>query len=230
MNNLHQFLQFNQKCPICQAPLTLYMQWINSVCFKAKQKKDNEFQFKPFKCKNDQIDDDDYLSLYNHTSKVETRFSSSKMSTEAKRYQMYFFLLCNESGFKDVYEDYEINIHRGCYYRSTPIMEFRKQENTKHWKLENIEKEHIKLVNADEVFSFKKATSELEKVYMLQLNYTNDKTVFMHYAISPEQRKDPKFEPNIFEKELPILNSRPNLEMDSRDNLISRLDSWVILS
>jgi len=230
MNNLHQFLQFNQKCPICQNPLTLYMQWINSICFKAKQKKDNEFQFKPFKCKNDRVDDDDYLSLYNHSSNIETRFGTSKISMEAKRYQMYFFLLCNEGGFKDAFEDYEINIHRGCYYRSTPILEFKKQARLKHWKLEVIDKDHTKLVNADEVFSFKKTSAELEKIYMLQLNYTSDKTIFMHYAITPNQRKDDKFEPNILAKELPLLNVRLNLELDNRDKLISRLDSWVIMS
>lgn len=233
MYNLHQFLQFNKKCPICQNPLTLYLQLLGSTCCKAAKisnKSNTEwYNFTQFKLKHENLENE-HITLFANQDESEFRFSSNEMATEAKKCQMYFFYLCNENGIKDLHADYEINIYKSCYWRSTPILEFKKFEENTHWKLTAVNPDDEKFINADEVFSFKKNSDALEKVYILDLNYIDQATDFMYYTISAEQKNDDLYEPKIFDKRMPMIGTRPDFSLEHRDKLIDRFDAWILVS
>jgi len=226
---LNEFIHFNQRCPICDNDLTLYLQMKDSTCFRSHKQKKNLYHFEPFKCINKSISDEDYIDLYDYGSDFETKFSSSQMAAEAKRSQLYFFYLCNERGFEEVGTDYNINIYDGCYYRDTPFLEYQKTAK-KSWLLKTINPDHELLINYKEILSFSKEVNDVEKVYMLNLNNHDNKTVFMHYSVNEEQKKDKDYTPNVFEKEISDLIARPNFSTVNRERLLSRFDSWVILS
>jgi hypothetical protein len=228
---LTDFLHFNVRCPVCDNGLTLYMQWNSSVLFQAKKSKRNIYRFEQFKCKNnDEISESDFIELYDYGNTNDIKFSSSKMASEARRSQMYFFYLCNENAFQDTSSgDYEINATLGCYYRSTPMLEFHKKSRNK-WDLETVDKSQSKLINNDEALAFIKSSNGSERVYMLQFNNSNSKTIFTHYSVTQEQMKDKDYEPNVFEKEIADLTVRPNFSLDNREKLLGRFDSWIIMS
>jgi hypothetical protein len=226
---LNEFIHFNQRCPICDNDLTLYLQMKDSTCFRAHKQKKNIHHFQPFKCINKSISPLDYIDLYDYGRDFETKFSSSQMAAEAKRSQLYLFYLCNEQGFEEEDNNFTINIYGGCYYRSSPFLEYQKTAK-KTWLLKTINPDHDNLVNHDELFSFSREVNDIEKVYMLNLNNHNNKTVFMHYSVNDEQRKDKDYSPNVLEKEISNLIARPNFSIANRDKLLDRFDSWVILS
>jgi len=226
---LNEFIHFNQRCPICDNDLTLYLQMKDSVCFRARKQKQNIYHFEPYKCLNKAISERDYIDLYDFGKDFETKFSSSQMAAEAKRAQLYFFYMCNDHGFEDETNDYTINIYHGCYYRSTPFLEYQKTSK-KSWVLKAIDPDRENLINQEEVFSFSRTVNGVEKIYMLNFDNHNNKTVFMHYAVSEEQRKDKDFSPSVFEKEIPPLNARPNFAPANRERLLDRFDSWIIMS
>jgi len=226
--NLHNFLHFNDGCcPVCRKPLTLYLQWLDSVCFKAVKEMPYRFRLSPFKNFDDS---NDYMELLDSVNRSEVKFCSNTIAEEAKRRQMYFFYLCNAEGFKDIGKDYEINIYKGCYWRSTPILEYKKHQIEPNWRLEAVNPDEDKLVNGDEIFSFKKPLEKEEKVYTLQLNYAEDKTNFMFYSVGEDQRSDKKFEPKIFDKTVPMLGHRPDFAPEHREKLLDRFDSWILIS
>src|SRR5574339_948692 len=213
---LNEFIHFNQKCPVCENDLTLYLQMTESTCFRSRKVKKNIYHFKPYKCKNGSLSDRDYINLFDYGTNFETKFSSSQMAAEAKRRQMYFFYLCRDAGFEDKYGDYEINIANGCYFRSTPYLEYQKESKGKSWALRTVNSDLNKIINQDEALSFSRTVNNVERVYLLQFDNANNKTVFMHYAANEEQRKDKNYEPNIFEKEMPLLSVRPNFSLANR--------------
>jgi hypothetical protein len=228
---LNEFIHFNHRCPVCDNDLTLYLQMKDSVCFRAKKQKQNVYHFEPFKCMNKSISERDYIDLYDFGKDFETKFSSSQMAAEAKRSQLYFFYMCDEHGFEDDNNktDYTINVYQGCYYRSTPFLEYQKTSK-KAWVLKAIDPDQEALVNQEEVFSFSREVNGIEKVYMLNLDSHNKKTIFMHYTADEDQRKDKDYSPNVFEKEIPNLTTRPNFSANNRERLLDRFDSWIIMS
>lgn len=201
----------------------------DSVCFRARKQKQNIYHFQPYKCLNKSISEFDFIDLYDYGKDFETKFSTSQMAAEAKRSQLYFFYLCNDHGFDDNESDYTINIFNGCYYRSTPFLEFQKTTK-KSWSLKTIDPDHNNLVNQEEVLSFSRKIEDLEKVYILVLSSSDKKTVFMHYSVNKDQKNDVTYNPPLFEKEMPSLVNRPNFSLSNRDRLLDRFDSWLILS
>jgi len=234
--SLCKFLDFNKKCPICDEPLHLYMQWVNSMCFQAHSEYPGVYGFDFFKAgqkENEEKFKDEFVILNARDDKYSLEFSSNALFNEAKKYQVYFFYLCNPSGFKDKsWGDYEINLYKGCYYRSSAFMELKKKEKrNEKWTFETTDLEKESLINNDESFSFKQLNSnDIERVYMLNLNYDLKETKLWHYAVSPEERVQEGFSPKLFSKTLPILNQRPDFSIDHRESLLSRFDSWIIMS
>lgn len=227
----NEFINFNQRCPICDNDLTLYLQMKDSTCFRANKQKHNLYHFEPFKCINKSISKEDYIDVYNYGKNFETKFSSSQMAAEAKRSQLYFFYLCNDKGFESLNDDkdFTINIYDGCYYRDTPFLEYQKTAK-KTWLLKSINPDYEGLANYKEVFSFSKSVEDVEKVYMLNINSYDNKAVFMHYTVNEEQKQDKNYSPNVFEKEIPELTNRPNFSINNRERLLNRFDSWVVMS
>ena len=85
----NEFLHFNQKCPVCDKDLTLYLQIKDSACFRAYKKKQNIYHFQPFKCATKSISDTDYIDVYDYGKDFEIKFSSSQMAAEARKSQFY---------------------------------------------------------------------------------------------------------------------------------------------
>src|SRR5690606_19461124 len=116
----------------------------------------------------------DSMLLNNCKSSVETYFSSNKLQNEAKRYQIYFFYLCNPDGIKKKPgKRFEVNIYTACYYRSAPLFEFRRNDTVdgKDWSLEITHPDHKDLVNRSERFAISRHADGVERAYFLTLNH-----------------------------------------------------------
>jgi hypothetical protein len=231
--NLCDFLHFNDSCPVCGKELSLYMQVSKSALWKAKKTKEGVYQFQQCLLKKDTWEEKDYMSLSDLGDQFKTEFNSSKLGNDSKTWQLFFFKICGTEAFVDNRFDYDINWYEACYYRSSPWFEFKNHPTEKKkWQLEPASEEHYNMVNREECFVFKNTKVEgVEKVYALSLDYEGKHTKLWHYSTTPEQRALAEFEPNIFEKDdLPLLKHRPDLRMETRDKLISRFESWIILS
>lgn len=235
---LNEFLHFNNQCPVCGEPLHLYMQWIDSACFKARQAGEGVYQFNAAMGTNKDIATDDcwmdHMLLADRGDCFETQFSSSKLGNEAKKYQIYFFYLCNELGIqKKSWGDYEISLYKGCYYRSTPLMEFRRDDDqeSKKWSLQVTNPEHAAIINKDEAFCLHDKKSTVERVYMFNLDHVDGETTIYHYSVSDEEKNTKGFTPKLFQKELPLLKNRPKVRTpEDQAKFIERFDSWIIMS
>jgi len=163
-------------------------------------------------------------------NKMLTEFTSNELANEAKKHQIYFFYLCNPKSIKQKgFADFSISLYKGCYYRSTPFYEFKQSPN-KIWSLDIVNPDYKKIVNKDESFAFNSLENNLEKVYMINLDYEKKETLLWHYSITDEDKKVKGFRPNLFEKTIPLLPSRPKLGREHRDRLIERFNSWIIMS
>lgn len=227
---LNEFLNFNKSCPICGNNLHLFMSWLpnqyNGVLFKASIIGDNPKQYR-FDVLNKKYHDgkikDEYVTLTDYENEVETKFSSKNILDESKRHSIYFFFLCNPEGID--YRgsgDHEINLYKGCYTRSTPFMELDETNKLK------VSGDFDQLTHKAESFIIKHEVAQIQRIYALSIDYEDKKTTLMHYSVNQEQEKDPNFNPNVFEKEMPLLTHRPNLE--DKEKLISRFDNWILIS
>jgi len=237
----NKFLNFNSNClcPSCGEPLKLYMQLRNSVCFKAQfplKEEDTEIVFKQFKCKDDQIGDGDIKYVLNESKLITDNKQIENLLIKS---QFFFFFICNEMGFNckpsygnkaniKEYDDYNIVIYDACYYRASLFFTCNKKNNNLIFR--PAVEENKKLINEEETFCFRKTKDDVEKIYFLTLDYLNDKTKFFHYTCNEDQQQDSNYQPNVFEKILPVLKRRPKFDLDNRDQLLSRLDSWILLS
>jgi len=231
MTTLHKFLNFNKRCPICNNPLTLYMQWINSTLFVAEDSSSGIYHFTEFKMKNLLLDKDEEgdeyksVTLMDYEDSFDMAFSYPSLFNDAKKYQIFFFYLCKAQGFynKNPAKN-EINLAKGCYYRSTPLMEFKKDLT---WNLEYLIPEFSDIVNKDEAFCLKTRKNSLDQIYMLSRDMETQTTKVWYFTATDEQRVDPKFKPDIFRKELPLI---PRPSLDNQKKLLERINSWIIMS
>lgn len=239
---LCEFLHFNQHCPICGDKLTLFMQWFtrtNSVCFKGVLVDQDLYRFMPYVGghaeKNEPNFWEEGMLLKDDGDSFETSIINSRLMQEAKKYQIYFFYLCNPQGIdtkNKAWGDYDISMYKGCYYRSTVEMEFRREDDqeSKNWSLQVINPDSRDIVNKEESFAIKSRNDKLEKVYLVNLDTESKATTLWHYTVDEEQRNIKDWEPNLFRKDIPLLRSRPDLSEENREKLISRFDSWIIMS
>lgn len=232
---LSQFLNFNQKCPLCDEPLRLYMRWMRSLLFTGQSIGNNVYQFDTYPAGEKPKQELDHLRsesmlLSNDNEQILTEFTSNSLLNEAKKNHLYFFYLCNPKGIKEKsYDDFAISLFKACYYRSTPPYEFKIDNNGK-WNLGVVNPDHKELVNKDESFAFNVLNKELEKVYMMKMDYEVKDTTLWHYVVTNEEKKIEGFRPNVFEKTLPLLGVRPNFSLPDRQRLIDRFDGWIIMS
>jgi len=234
---INEFIHFNSHCPICGNPLHFYMQWIDSICFKAVKMGDDLYKFFPFfgnpkeiKDDND-IRDDDYMLMQAKHNNIDISFSRPGVLREAKKYTIYFFFLCNPKGINvKEWGDYEISLYQGCYYRDTPFFEFEKGKGKdKGWYIQPKDKVLTNVVN-HESYSFKEIKNEHEKVYMINLNYEKNLTTLWHWSATLEERSQPDFKPKLFQKDMPLLKTRIKAGIQDRERTIDRLNSWILMS
>ena len=168
----------------------------------------------------------DFILLTEQHDDMHLHFSDKNFERFAKTFQVFFYFLCNPAGMKKKWQtDYEIDLYRACYYRSSPFFEMKSGDN---WKLRPINEEHDKIANLHEAFALKEADGDKEKVYMVNIDHENDRTRLWHYTVNEEQKKSDYFEANLFEKEMPLVKKAFNFE--NRQKLLDRLSSWVIMS
>lgn len=231
--NLTQFLHFNEQCPVCGEPLQLFAQVVNGPLWKAKRPAPGILHFDQYQCKTDSLEEDDFFWLEEHSDALTIDFSTPKGYRASKTWSLFFFYLCNVDSIEDITKtNYGINPYVACYYRTTPFLEFKKDEATQEWQL--APQSNLSPIEGnirDEIFILKSVMQNNdEKVYVLSLDYEVKNTTLRYYQVTPEDRKNKYFDPSIFKKDLPLLSVRPNFELTSRDQLISRLDSWILLS
>ncbi len=230
--NLCQFLNFNKDCPVCGEPLTLYAQLLDGPLWKAFRPSKKVYHFEQHKSKNSEFGSDDFFWLTNSEGSFDIDFSSSKLYQNSKTWTFFFFFMCNEAGFEDhPRENFTINPCTACYYRSSPFLEFKQNED-KNWRLirapgtDTIEGE-VK----DEIFAFPAPQpGGGEKMYVLNMDYENQNSILRYFIVTEDEKADKDFEPNMFKLKLPIPNVRPNFAIAQRDALISRFDSWILMS
>jgi len=224
---LKEFIDYNKSCPICGNELRLYMQWTYSYAFEGQILEDGSLYFSPmveiFKGK-DAADEYCLLELDNNGI-ANYVFSNTELKSEAERHQIYFFFLCNPAGFRIKNTDYDINLYKGCYYRSTPLFEIREKE-----RFVNIFLDSNNIINKDEAFSFKRKTKEIEKVYMLNFDYEDKNTTLWYFTITSEEKLMKDFKPKLFHKKLPLLSMKLKTSLEDREKLFDKLDSWIIMS
>jgi hypothetical protein len=228
--SLDKFLSFNKTCPICDRQLTLFMQWHGTTLWKERSlqfPKEGQYVFSPFKFVKEQTDT--VLTLSENGADLHPIIS------EDRKHAMHFFYLCDEGGIEVTSEsasDYEINLYKACYYRSSVDMEFRKEEGkNKKWELTEVRGDAVEVISQEESFSFKKQVEpDLERVYALIIKTLDDCTDLWFYETNAEQRAQENFEPKLFEKKMPLLPKRPDLDINHRDKLLSRLESWILMS
>ena len=231
---LKEFIKFNNTCPICAEPLTLYMQCNDNSLWKSVKRKDH-FHFTPYKLLNHPFDKNDHLDLY-YKDSINFDFIGPSTKKGVKTWNFNFFYLCNKSGLniKGNYA-YDINPYYGCYVRYSPWMEFRSlkderlvfKDGAPNWECCVINPDHKELINVDENFCFKVVNNDLEKVYMLNFDFEESKTRLWFYTATSDQRNDEYYEPKLFDKEMPLI-SRPNFK--NKEKFISRMDNWILMS
>lgn len=239
MSNMKDFLNFNQQCPICQKPLSLFMQWTGSQIdyvkklFLVSQKENNAIMFEehPISKKRansaygKKILSNITVALKEVSNKYVLNFntlSGEKMARDQDG--IYFFYLCNTESIEDLGHDHQVNVYHSCYYRSSPFVHLAKDN-----KIEKLS-ENFDIANRDEYFVIKNKVEDLEKIYIVILDNEEKKTTFQHYSVTDQQSLIENFAPNLFEKEMPLLNNRLNFEETNKEKLLNRLDSWVLMS
>ncbi len=233
---LSEFLNFNRKCPICNEPLSLYMHWLKSCLFQAQEVTPNLYDFKVIWSQKSgtYVENDSLVGEIMQledlgNNKFEIDFSNGQLQQEAKKPHLYFFWICNPNGITKMgHGNYQINMYKSCYYRSSPSMEFVRFDREKKWNLCIVNPDLCSLVNKSERFAFKSHSNAVEKVYTLGLDYETKETLFWYYAVTDEEKKIELFKPKVFEKQMPLLRNRPNFE--NKEKLLERFDSWIIMS
>ncbi len=225
---LSQFLNYNQTCPLCNEPLHLYMRWADSLFFKGKVVEDNVYQFDPYLAGDEKPNPElekfqsESMLLDNNGEQILTDFSSNGLLNEAKKHHIYFFYLCNPNGIKQKkWGDFAISLFKACYYRSSPFYEFKLNEG--NWDLGTVNPDHKELSNKDESFAFNLIRNDLEKVYMIKLDYEVKDTTLWYYTVTDAEKLKENFRPNLFEKTLPLLGVRPKFDLVDRQKLIEQL-------
>ena len=226
------FINFNQQCPVCGEPLTLYMQWANAPCWKATKIEGTTFdngwyRFDQYCCIDDKYNDQ-YMDMIINGDDYQFGFSNTGLLHAAKRYRMYLFYMCNEKGFKSTQngKNYQLLPYYACYYRATSMLELHNEDDG--WRFKTINPEHQGLINKHESFTYKQHNDVREKVYILDLDYEDAESTFFHFVITTEQKKNKGPKSQVFEKELPLLTKRPNFQ--DHQAMMDRFDSWLLMS
>lgn len=234
MTHLDRFLNFNSKCPVCDNKLTLFMQVHkpHSTLWKG-YKVDNSYLFEQYKFPESKYEGSQ-IELFKRNSSYHFHMLAGDGVTALNdwhAWQMYFYFICNEHGIQDDYGNKtETILYDACYQRSSPDLQFTLNPESYKWELDYIFPHEIDIVNRDEHFAFKRKQGNLEKVYFLNLDHEQSKTILYYYVTTEEQRAMDNFDPSIFDIELDFVMDRPDLAIANRELLYNKFDSWIVMS
>ncbi len=222
--NFKDFLNFNKKCPICGHFLSFYMQATN---FSLSSTKSILFKF------NDLLLNSEYDFAFipsfkgiSHITKNIVYLDPEEMTlyTDTKISDVYFFFICNPKGISNIGNsyDYEIELYRSCYYRSTKYYNLSGNQLMAAFG----EFGNYNSVLRDEAFVFKYLSFPKEKVYLYSLNYENNNSILWHYGF--DQISGDKSE--VSETKLSFPSERPDFSLAARHKLINKFNSWITFS
>lgn len=241
--NLCQFLQSSTTCPVCDEPLITYMQEIDGDLWKARVVEPNLYRFDRVNMKVDEYKNkgvcvkspEDFIWIKDKGDDFEMGFNGLALEEFMRLQEVFFFNMCGEDSFKErLSGNYIIEAYKACYYRSSALMNLQLCGEDGHlsWKLVRSSITEQPPVDVrDEIFTFKYRRDEnSEKVYILNLDYENNKSLFRYYTFTLDESVDPTFEPEYFEKDLPLFPVRPNFKLEDRAKLIDRMNGWILMS
>ena len=213
--NINDFLKFNNFCPVCQEPLTLYAQIIDGSLYRADYIDENKnIKFNIFKLRSKSHNS----LILNYSNNI----SQIKNWTSLEGKTIFLYYLCNNDSFKELScGDHEINMEKACYYRDSVIMTI----SSGGLLINNC---NIDFPTKVEGFSFKETNVDQIKTYILRLDHLSKSTVLWHYIVPPNKKIG--YKPNVFEKKLPYLSNRPSFNLIDREKLLKRFDSWILMS
>src|SRR5208282_3872429 len=101
--SLSKFLHLTEKCPVCNELLSLYMQVLDSALWHSySTDKPQITKFQQFKMHDQSLaDDSSILSLVQEGTSIDVMFSSSQLYQMSKKWNLFFFYLCNKSAIED---------------------------------------------------------------------------------------------------------------------------------
>jgi hypothetical protein len=228
--NLRDFFNFNSICPLCDNPLTLYLQLLDSICFKATLTDENTYVFRPFQCIDEKFKNE--FIVIEYSDKLNVIFSSKAFKEKCIKHQLYFYYLCNDKGiqpinsYSNVEFDYEINLYNGCYFRTTPTLCM--QNSNVIFKC--LDEHHSKLLNSNVACCLKNIKNNTEHIYMINLDFECENIIFWCYTCNEEQAVQEDYSPNIFEKTLPFPKKQIVIDKKHALQLMKKIDNWVIMS
>lgn len=230
---LPKFIDYGHKCPQCDSNLHLYMRWIGSMLFKGEKIDDNSYRFNvEITGTSHEHFKDEYMTVTMNGEELITEFSSNELKNEAKKWQIYFFMICNPKGLKKTqYAEYKVSLYSACYHKSTPRFEFKLvDEDAKEWALQLTDSDTKELVPRHEDWCFYSHTPELSKVYMIAMHYDKKETEIWHYTVTPEEAQTKGWKPKMFTKKLPLLPHRPAISKADWPKMVDRFESWILMS
>jgi len=229
--NISEFVN-NDTCPLCGKKMTLFVRHRKEALWKAeRQTQPSGYYFQQHLVKNNKLGEKDAFILDIEGDKFNIHCNSSALQREIRTWQFFFFYVCNPNAITKEWQTYKINTYEACYIRNSIFMEMMPtttETGDTEWVMSPVMRDSTN-INRDETFSLStKTEAQTEKVYFLTLNYEKKTTNLFHYSATKEQNEDANYEPNVFQKEMPLMSVRP--DFSDRGKLIERLDAWVLMS
>lgn len=217
---MKNFINYNSDCPLCGNKLTVYMSWYDQCLFRgerAPQRNAIDFYGNHYDESRKETYQDQRITLHYGNDTPVFSFSSSILKNEARTATIHFFYVCNEGAIdRRKYGEFEIDGVDVCYYRSSGFMEMTKVNDK--WKMTVKDKES-NYINRHESYTLI-GNDEFKKAYILDCNFEKQNTTF-HYCTEKSDK--------VFTQVVPLMKLA-DFSLEFRQNLINRLDNWILLS
>ena len=231
-----KFFEKKKRCPVCNKKLSLflcidYVGTFQSQSFKGQD--ENAFHFKPLKDEkfnlSTRVSTEDFIEIkLIDDVKFSISISSESLFREIEKQHLRFFYLCNENsiktneGFYNSINNYEFLTYDVCYFKVANDLLFKNVNDAYLLSFDPPKNSTTGI----EVLSISKNYEEISKHYCLVYDFNEDKTKF--YFITSDNNSIVEFNDNQFVKDIPILNYYPDFK--DKEKIISKLDSWILLS
>ena len=229
--DLNKFISDNE-CPVCGNKLILYAQAIGGVCFKSSSVKDGKVEFVQHIPEHSGNEEAHRFILEAKVKDEALVYMPERLRDKYDSFPFYLFQLCNQDSLKVKtssmsIDKYEINAFKVCCYRSTKRMHLSstiKDKNLIEFVLPNLESTSLR----SERFGFSRWVNDLQKVYILSLDYDTNSSRLWYYSCTEQDLRNKEFEPKIFFKDIGALKKR--MDFRNVDSLMDVFDSRILLS